>query len=78
MSKLANSEPQEVDLGMNSNLTANRKHVNAEHSLIIHNFTTYDIGFYFCLGLEEQERENKYNFLVDCAFMIMVKLFKQL
>lgn len=69
MSRLTNSTPHEVDLGMNSNLTANRKHVNTEHTLIIHNFTSYDIGLYYCLGLEGQERENKYNFLVDCKFL---------
>lgn len=65
MSRLTNSAPKEVDLGMNTNLTANRKHVNTEHSLIIHNFTAYDVGLYYCLGLEGQERQNKYNFLVD-------------
>lgn len=56
---------KEVRLGMENNMTANRIHVNSEHSLIIHNFTSNDTGLYSCKGLEQQEEENKYNFLTD-------------
>lgn len=57
---------EEVHLDMNNKMTANRVHINLQHSLIIHNFTENDTGLYSCQGLEQQEQENKYNFLTDC------------
>lgn len=57
---------------MENNLTLNRIHINPEHSLIIHNFTSNDTGLYYCKGLEDQDQENKYNFLTDCKFSFAI------
>lgn len=51
---------------MENNITANRVHINPEHSLIIHNFAQNDTGFYSCLHLDGQENDTQYNFLIDC------------
>lgn len=50
---------------MDSQSTLNRLHVNQAHSLIFRDVLQSDSGFYFCLGLEGQEAQKKYNYLVD-------------
>ncbi|KAK4886356.1 hypothetical protein RN001_002627 [Aquatica leii] len=65
---LSNAQPQEVRLGMESNTSHNRVLVNLEHSLIFRKFFTNDTGFYYCIGLEAQESENKFSYLVDAVF----------
>lgn len=62
------SKPEEVNLGMDSNVTHNRIRVTIEHSLIIRNVTINDTGFYYCIGLEGQESANKYSYLIDVVF----------
>lgn len=56
---------EEVKLDMNNNLTLSRILINTHHTLIFHNITYNDSGLYYCRGLEEQEAEFKYNFLLD-------------
>ncbi|KAJ8911092.1 hypothetical protein NQ315_000552 [Exocentrus adspersus] len=63
--KLGLSEPHEVSLGMENEMELNRIVVNAQHSLIINNFSETDTGLYYCLGFEQQNKDEKYNYLVD-------------
>ncbi|KAF5282203.1 hypothetical protein FQR65_LT02900 [Abscondita terminalis] len=65
---LTKARPQEVHLGMDSNSTHNRIHVNLEHSLIFREFFINDTGFYYCIGLEGQETENRFSYFVDAIF----------
>ncbi|KAJ8942375.1 hypothetical protein NQ318_000355 [Aromia moschata] len=51
-------------------LARNLAEVNTEHSLIINNFTENDTGLYYCLGLEQQDESEKYNYLVDLVYEI--------
>lgn len=62
---------REVTLDMETNLTINKIHVNVEHTLIIHNVSDKDRGLYFCIGLEGQETEKKYNYLIDSKLLIV-------
>lgn len=65
MSSFVNGTMREVTLDMETNLRLNKIHVNTEHTLIIHHVNESDSGLYFCMGLEGQESENKYNYLID-------------
>lgn len=58
---------------MENDIKQNRIHVNAEHSLIIDNFTETDVGLYYCKGFEEQNNNEKHNYLVDCKPNITIK-----
>lgn len=62
---------EEVHLDMKNKMSENRIHINPQHSLIINNFTANDTGLYSCQGLEQQERENKYDFLTDRTFFFL-------
>lgn len=62
---LGKSSPEEVHLGMHSNSSLNRVLMNMQHSLIFRNTTVNDTGFYYCIGLEGQESDNKYSYFID-------------
>ncbi|KAF5282032.1 hypothetical protein FQA39_LY00556 [Lamprigera yunnana] len=66
--KSLNSQPEEVHLEMDNNVTHNRVLVNLEHSLIFRNFSLNDTGFYYCIGLEGQESKNRYSYVIDAIF----------
>ncbi|XP_050302344.1 uncharacterized protein LOC126740393 [Anthonomus grandis grandis] len=63
--QLGYSEPHEVQLDMNNDNNKNKIQVNHKHSLIINNFQTNDVGFYYCIHFEDQTNKEKFNFLVD-------------
>lgn len=55
----------QVELDMETNTSLNRIHLNTQHTLTIRNLTQDDRGEYFCKGLEDDELNNKFNFLLD-------------
>lgn len=59
------SEPKEVEVTMQNNISNNRIQLTTEHSLIITNFTKNDTGVYFCMVVEEINNMEKINYLVD-------------
>lgn len=63
--KLGLTQPHEVSLSMENEMILNRILVNTEHSLIINNFSEADTGLYYCLGFEQEDKQEKYNYLVD-------------
>lgn len=65
---------REVTLDMETNITMNKIHVNIEHTLIITNVSASDCGLYFCMGLEGQESEKKYNYLIDSIIFFLMRL----
>lgn len=68
MNSFINSTMREVTLDMETNVTINKIHVNIDHTLVINNIDEKDCGLYFCIGLEGQEAEKKYNYLIDSRY----------
>ncbi|KAJ8955048.1 hypothetical protein NQ314_006926 [Rhamnusium bicolor] len=74
--KLGLTRPREVQLSMENEMELNRILVNTEHSLIINNFSAADTGLYYCVGFEQQNEEEKYNYLVDLVFDVNATEFE--
>ncbi|XP_045479421.1 uncharacterized protein LOC123684279 [Harmonia axyridis] len=65
MNVLGVSEPKEVVVTMQNDISNNRIQLTSDHSLIIFNFTNNDTGVYYCIGVEEIDIMEKINYLVD-------------
>lgn len=59
------SEPKEVKVTMDNDISKNRIQLTSDHSLIILNFTNNDTGLYYCMAVEELDVPEKINYLVD-------------
>lgn len=60
-----NHTAHEVELDMHTNAALNRISVTTDHTLTIHNITMEDSGQYYCQGLQGQEAENMFNYIID-------------
>ncbi|XP_044748732.1 uncharacterized protein LOC123309604 [Coccinella septempunctata] len=66
------SEPQEVAISMQNDISNNRIQLTPDHSLVILNFTFDDTGVYFCMGVEDIDTLEKINYLVDLVEKVNV------
>ncbi|XP_046395859.1 uncharacterized protein LOC124163101 [Ischnura elegans] len=58
--------PEEMQWNSTLETRQLRVYVNPEHALVMKNYTpSLDEGLYYCQGLDGEENENKFNYLID-------------